>query len=358
MSDAEPPRSANSAPLGGSEAAKSRAWGDHMSAAEPPRSANCAPSGGSEAAKPRAWGDHASASRDADALAPFVIEHAPVRGSLIRLDATSRDILARHDYPPPLARVLSELCAAAALLASTLKLDGSLVLQLAGDGPVPLLVVECTDALDLRATAQWDASRVAALGEDASLRALAGGSGHGRLTLTLDQRGAGTLYQGVVRLDASSVAASIEHYLAASEQLQSRLWLLPRGASVAGLLLQRLPDAGATDFTEWLRLVDEAGHAIERIASDATFAAILEGLFPRDDIRMFAPRPVRFRCRCSAERVAHALRIAGPAEIEAALQARGMVEVTCEFCNRRYTFGPDEARALVAQTPGTGAPAP
>jgi molecular chaperone Hsp33 len=173
----------------------------------------------------------------ADALAPFVIEHAPVRGSLIRLDATTRDILAQHDYPPPLARVLSELCAAAALLASTLKLDGSLVVQLAGDGPVRLLVVECTDALDLRATAQWDGMRVAPLGDDASLGALSGGTGHGRLTLTLDQRRAGTLYQGVVRLDASSVAASIEHYLAASEQLQSRLWLLPHDAGVAGLLL-------------------------------------------------------------------------------------------------------------------------
>jgi molecular chaperone Hsp33 len=293
----------------------------------------------------------------ADALAPFVIEHAPVRGSLIRLDATTRDILAQHDYPPPLARVLSELCGAAALLASTLKLDGSLVVQLAGDGPVRLLVVECTDALDLRATAQWDGMRVAALGDDASLAALSGGTGHARLTLTLDQR-AGTLYQGVVRLDASSVAASIEHYLAASEQLQSRLWLLPDDAGVTGLLLQRLPDASAGHFAEWPRLVDDAGHAVGRAVRAATFEAILAGLFPRDDIRMFEPRPVRFRCRCSADRVANALRIAGPAEIEAALAAHGMVEVTCEFCNRRYTFGPGEARALFAQAPDPGATSP
>jgi molecular chaperone Hsp33 len=294
----------------------------------------------------------------ADALAPFVIEHAPVRGSLIRLDATTRDILAQHDYPPPLAHVLSELCAAAALLASTLKLDGSLVVQLAGDGPVRLLVVECTDALDLRATAQWDGMRVAPLGDDASLGALSGGTGHGRLTLTLDQRRAGTLYQGVVRLDASSVAASIEHYLAASEQLQSRLWLLPHDAGVAGLLLQRLPDASAGHFAEWPRLVDDAGHAFAGAVRAATFEAILAGLFPRDDIRMFEPRPVRFRCRCSADRVTNALRIAGPAEIEGALAARGMVEVTCEFCNRRYTFGPGEARALFAQVPGPGATSP
>jgi molecular chaperone Hsp33 len=294
---------------------------------------------------------------DTDALAPFVIEHAPVRGSLIRLDGTSRDILAQHDYPPPLARVLSQLCAAAALLASTLKLDGSLVVQLAGDGPVRLLVVECTDALDLRATAQWDANRVQALAEDASLEALSGGAAHGRLTLTLDQRNAGTLYQGVVSLDASSVAASIEHYLAASEQLQSRLWLLPHDTAITGLLLQRLPDANEADFGGWARLVEDAGRVFACADRVAPFDAMLKALFPRDDIRMFDPRPVRFRCRCSAGRVANALRIAGRAEIEAALAERGAVEVTCEFCNRRYTFGPVEARALFAPAPDAGATA-
>ena len=292
-----------------------------------------------------------------DALVPFVIEHAPVRGSLIHLDATSRAILAQHDYPPPLARVLSELLAAAALLASTLKLDGSLVVQLAGDGPVRLLVVECTDALDLRATAQWDRGRVAALPGDASLAELSGGAAHGRLTLTLDQRGTGTLYQGIVGLEASSVAASIEHYLGASEQLQSRLWLLPDANTVTGLLLQRLPDAGDADVPAWPRAVEDAGRGVGRVGDAASFAAMLGELFPRDDIRMFDARPVRFRCRCSAGRVANALRIAGRDEVEAALAERGVVEVTCEFCNRHYTFGPAEARALFAPPPHDGAPA-
>jgi len=286
-----------------------------------------------------------------DALIPFVIEDAPVRGSVVRLDATSRAILAQHRYPPPLARVLCEFLAAAALLASTLKLDGSLVVQLAGDGPVRLLVVECTDALDLRATAQWD-DRAAALPPAASLAALSGGATHGRLTLTLDQRNTGTLYQGIVSLDASSVAASIEHYLATSEQLQSRLWLLPQNDAVAGLLLQRLPGAADTDAPAWPRLVDDASRGFACAMQAPTFAALLKDLFPRDDIRMFDARPAQFRCRCSAGRVANALRIAGRTEIEAALRERDVVEVTCEFCNRRYTFAPAEARALFAHAPG------
>ena len=290
----------------------------------------------------------------ADALVPFVVEGVPVRGSLVRLDATSRTILAQHRYPPALSRVLAELCAAAALLASTLKLDGSLLVQLSGDGPVRLLVVECTDALDIRATAQWDERRVDALPAHATLAALSGGAAHARLTLTLDQRDTGTLYQGVVALDGSSVAASIEHYLAASEQLPSRLWLLPAGSQVTGLLLQRLPGAADADVPAWPRLVADADAAIVRAARSPTFAAMLTTLFAGDDVRMFEPRKVRFACRCSAGRVANALRIAGREEIEAALADGGKVEVTCEFCNRRYAFGPAEARALFAPPAAAG----
>ena len=299
-----------------------------------------------------ATGATASAASE-DALAPFVVEHAPVRGALIHLDATSRAILGQHAYPPPLARALAELLAAAALLASTLKLDGSLVVQLSGDGPVRLLVVECNDALDMRATAQWDVAQVAAFGEHASLAQLAGTRAQSRLTLTLDQRSSGTLYQGIVALDGESVAASIEHYLATSEQLTSRLWLDARGTAVRGLLLQRLPGSTDSDDATWTRLARDADRALhaslERpVAGQRSFAHVLASAFPHDDVRMFDARPVRFRCRCSEARVANALRIAGREEVEAALAERGIVEVTCEFCNRRYAFGASEARALFA----------
>ncbi|MGE5171370.1 MAG: Hsp33 family molecular chaperone HslO [Rudaea sp.] len=288
-----------------------------------------------------------------DALLPFLFEDAPVRGALVRLEGTSRAILACHDYPAPLASALSELLAASALLASTLKLDGSLVVQLSGDGPVRLLVVDCNGALDVRATAQWDDAAVAALGARASLASLAGGARHGRLALTLDQRGAGTLYQGIVSLDTTSIAASIEHYLATSEQLPSRLWLLPEGDGVTGLLLQRLPGAEDGDAPAWPRLVASADRALAAAARERAVPRALSRLFPHDDVRVFRARPVQFRCRCSSGRVANALRIAGRAEIEAALEERGIVEVTCEFCGRRYTFTPAQARALFTNPPSS-----
>ena len=181
-----------------------------------------------------------------------MFERAAVRGALVTLDAASRAILDCHPYPPALRRVLAELLAASALLASTLKFTGSLIVQLQGDGPVRLLVVECNDALELRATAQWDAERTTALGPDATLAELAGGATQGRLVITLDPKGNGTIYQGIVTLETASVAGLIEHYLATSEQLASRLVLAtdarprrgPAGAAAARRRRRRRTGAG------------------------------------------------------------------------------------------------------------------
>lgn len=281
-----------------------------------------------------------------DVLVPFVVAGAAVRGALVRLPTVARDVVAAHPYPPQLARALSELAAAAALLASTLKQDGSLLLQLAGDGPVRLAVVECTGDLGLRGTAQWDAARVAALPANATLAELAGGAG-ARMTITLDPRDGGALYQGIVALAATTTGALIEHYLATSEQLDSRLLLATDGTAAAGLLLQRLPGGTATDDATWSRLAAAlpAVAPVALLADDAD-SALLATLFPADDLRVFGARVVESRCSCSRERVENALRIAGRDEIEAALAERGVVEVTCEFCNRRYAFTPADARAV------------
>jgi len=292
-----------------------------------------------------------SATRDA--LTRFVFEQAPVRGALVTLDAAARAILDCHPYPPALRRILGELLAASTLLASTLKFTGSLIVQLQGDGPVRLLVVECSDALELRATAQWDEARTAAFGPDATLAELARGAAGGRLVITLDPKGNGTIYQGIVTLETSSIAGPIEHYLETSEQLASRLVLATDADSVAGLLVQRLPGVAAIgeavpDDT-WTR----AGASLTQIdpsllLAPETVETILAGSFPHDDLRVFQSKPVTFRCSCSRERVERALRIAGEAEIESILAERDEVVVTCEFCNHRYAFAKAEARALFA----------
>ena len=289
-----------------------------------------------------------------DTLTRFVFDAAPVRGAFVTLDRTTRAVLACHSYPPALARALAELCAAAPLIASTLKLDGSLIVQLASAGPVRLAVVECSDTLDLRAMAQWNET-AADLPDDATLAALAGGREQGRLTITLDSRSGGPMYQGIVALEATTIARLIEHYLSTSEQLQSRVALAARDGVAAGLLLQRLPGSAAADDAVW-RHVEELVDAVEfdALLASTHHQSVLASLFPEDDLRVFEAKLARFRCSCSSERVRNALRIAGHVEIEAAIAERGNVEVTCEFCNQRYIFAPDEARAVfVAQTATT-----
>lgn len=285
----------------------------------------------------------------ADLLTPFLFEHAAVRGALVRVDDTVAAVLAAHDYPAAVGAVLSELVAAVTLLAAALKFKGSLIVQLQGDGPVRLMVVECTDALGVRATAQWDPARVAQLPAEASLADLAGGPEHARMVMTLDPKGAGPIYQGIVAIETGAVATLIEHYLATSEQLASRLLLARDGPACAGLLVQRLPGGDDESAEAWSRLkldVDALATAALLAPQDAT--AVLAGLFPHEDVRVFAARSVAFACSCSPDRVENALRIAGAAEVESILAERGNVEVTCEFCQRKYTLEPAAARALFA----------
>jgi molecular chaperone Hsp33 len=281
-----------------------------------------------------------------DALSRFVLEGAGVRGVRVHLTDTSRAMLAPNDYPPPLARVLVELTAAAALLAAALKFDGSLVLQLVGAGPVRLVVVECNPGLSLRGTAQWQGD----MRPETPLRELFG-SGDARLAITLDPREGGPLYQGIVSLDAPEVATTIEHYLATSEQVDSKLVLASQGEAVAGVLLQRMPASGSEDDAIWSR----ASAALASASNDAIFAAAagndgLASLFAAEDVRVFAPSHPRFACTCSRSRVEGALRIAGRDEIEAALAQDGSVDVRCEFCGTHYRFAPAEARAVFAPT--------
>jgi molecular chaperone Hsp33 len=293
----------------------------------------------------------------ADCLSRFVFEHAPIRGAFVSLDAACRDILACRPYPPALRRVLAEVLAASALLASTLKFAGTLTVQLQGDGAVRLLVVECEAGLALRATAQWN-DRADLLPRDATLSELAGGPAHGRLAITLDPKDGGPIYQGIVALEAVSIATLIEHYLATSEQIASRIVLATTGDRVRGLLLQRLPAATPPDATAW----SAAAGQIDALPAGALLAAtatapLLQSLFPEDDLRLFAPKRARFACRCSSERVANALRLIGRAEVESIVAEQGVVAIHCEFCNRRYAFDGDAARGLFGPVSGGDAPA-
>ncbi|HYC45695.1 MAG TPA: Hsp33 family molecular chaperone HslO [Burkholderiales bacterium] len=276
-----------------------------------------------------------------DTLQRFLFEHAPIRGEVAHLDATWRAVLERHDYPAPLRRVLGELMAAGALLAATLKFEGSIILQLQGDGPVKLIVVECTSEQTLRATAKWSGE----LDDASGFADLIGG---GRFVITLVPGEGKQSYQGVVEIDPAGVAASLEHYMERSEQLETRLWLAAGNARAAGLLLQKLPGLDDPDDDRWNRATKLAATITQPELLELPTANLLHRLYHEEDIRLFDPRPVSFRCSCSPDRVSAMLRMLGYAEVRSILDERDAVEVTCEFCNRAYRYDSVDAEQIFA----------
>jgi len=265
-----------------------------------------------------------------DALTRFLFENAAIRGELVRLDATWQQVQQHQDYPAPLRRAMGELMAAAALLAATLKLKGSLILQILGTGPVSLLVVECTGDLAMRATAKWQGEL-----PQGGLRELAG---DGRCVITLDPKNGQQTYQGIVPLEGDSVAEILQSYMTRSEQLDTRLFLACDNAHATGLLLQKLPREQGHDDDAWQRLgmLADTVKPAELLQLDAL--TLLHRLFHEENVRLFENQPVHFFCTCSRDSVANMLRLLGRQEVDGVIAERGEVEVHCDFCNRRYGF--------------------
>lgn len=276
-----------------------------------------------------------------DSLRRFLFEHAPIRGEIVRLDATWQSVIERHNYPPVLRDLMGELCAAAVLLAATLKLQGAMVLQIHGKGAVKLLVVECSGDLELRATAKWEGELThGTLGDLV---------GDGRFVITLDPKDGNQAYQGIVALEGETIAEILQNYMTRSEQLETRLWLAADGQHAAGMLLQKLPQKGEPqDEDAWGRATQFADTLKPEELLTLPAGELLHRLYHEEDIRVFDPQTVAFRCTCSRENVARMLRMLGRQEADAIIAERGDIEVHCEFCNQRYVFDRVDVDAVFA----------
>ena len=277
---------------------------------------------------------------DGDTLTRFVFEHAEVRGESVRLEATWRAVLARHDYPEPVRKLLGEMMAACALLAATLKFEGALIMQMQGSGPVTLLVVECDSEFHMRATAKW---RDELLNED--VRSLLG---DGKFVITIDPKTGGQAYQSIVALEGATVAEVLEHYMLRSEQLETQLWLAADAQQACGLLLQRLPEKQNEDEDAWNRALKLAATLKPAELLSLPALEVLHRLFHEEDLRLFDPQPVSFRCTCSRDRVTGMLRMLGLSEVHSILSEQGRIDVDCEFCNQHYSFDPVDAEQIFA----------
>jgi molecular chaperone Hsp33 len=275
-----------------------------------------------------------------DSLQRFLLESTPVRGEIVHLDATWRAVLERRRYPAPLQSLLGDMMAAAALLSAILKFEGSLIMQMQGNGPVQLLVVEATSEHTLRATAKWEGDL--AQGNVTELL------GAGRFVISIVPSSGKQTYQGIVAIEGDSIAKVLEHYMAKSEQLETRLWLASDSQQAAGMLLQKLPAGPTQDADAWNRAT-QLGETIRREELLSLPAReIIRRLYHEEDVRVFESRPVAFRCSCSRERVTSMLRLLGHDEVRSIIAERNTVEVDCEFCGRHYTFDAVDAEQVFA----------
>lgn len=281
-------------------------------------------------------------------LRRFVLEAQPLRGQWVRLGSAWRELRACRSYPPVVASLLGEAATAAVLLAATLKFEGTLTMQLAGNGRVSLLVAQCTDRFQLRAVAHHDLAEAEGVG-------FAGLVGTGRLVVTVHSEQTTAHYQGIVPLEGDSLAACLERYFESSEQLPTRLVLAADAERAGGTLLQRLP-SGAVGGEGSGALLQQAWEDLcsgfDSLSPEQLLAAAAEEslrrVFGTHDCRLFGPTAVRFACRCSTERVASLVRSLGVEEARAALASEGALTVTCEFCGRDYRYDAVDIAQLFA----------
>ncbi|WP_454693792.1 Hsp33 family molecular chaperone HslO [Achromobacter aegrifaciens] len=303
-----------------------------------------------------------------DQLKKYLTEDRSVRIQAVRLEATWKAVQANHDYPPAITHLLGELVAASTLLAANIKFDGSLVLQIQGDGPIALLVVECRNDLSLRATVKMREGHE--VPSDGDMQSLLNPGGNGRFIVVLDPQRklpGQQAYQGIVPLQGDTVAEALQHYMKASEQLDTRLWLAANADHATGMLIQRLPYHGGSDapaLTEqnaaetWDRACALAGTIKhdELLATDID--TLIHRLFWEETLVAFDPLAVRWHCPCTRERVASMLRTLGQEEVNSILAERGQVEVSCDFCGKPYKFDSVDCATLFSASAAPAADEP
>lgn len=292
----------------------------------------------------------------------FVLEHHPVRGFCAHLDRPWCELLRLRSYPQAVQTLLGEALTASVLLAATLKFQGTLSLQLESQGPLRLLLAQCTHDFRVRAVAELRTGMAeSAVAGTAGFAELVGS---GRLAVTVEAEERAARYQGIVALEGASLAACLENYFASSEQLPTRIALSASSSHASGVLLQKMPGAAAQGEAA-AALSQQAWEDLERqlealpplMLQSAPTEALLRTVGGRHDVRLFSPIEARFECRCDRQRVAGLLRALGAEELGSILTEQGAVTVTCEFCGRPYGFDAIDVQRLLASGAPPEAPA-
>ncbi len=293
---------------------------------------------------------------DDNVVQPFRLEKSSVRGRMVRLGDVLADIMQQHDYPPPVSALLSELLTVCLLLSAMLKYEGIFSLQIKGDGAIRTLVADVTSRGEVRAYAGFDAAAVKKLAKrkkdtDHRYYHLLG---KGHMAFTVDQAKSESRYQGIVELKGKSIVDAAQHYLTQSEQIKTSFKLAVHPQDnywrTGGIMLQQMPedDAGtmaeaeAPGIEDWTRAAMLLSTCSEgEILSPLLHSAdVLYRLFHEEGVRVYSPTHIRFKCRCTRDRVVDILRTIPRQEMEEVCEKEGEVMIKCEFCSGEYNFTP------------------
>jgi len=289
-----------------------------------------------------------------DLVAGFQIESQPARGRIVRLGPVVDEILTRHAYPEPVAELLGEACALAALVGASLKFDGRLIVQAQGDGPVRYVVADYDTEGGLRGYCRFDADGVAEASKGFVRPGARSLLGEGLFIMTIDAEGAKDRYQGVVKIEGETLALCAEQYFAQSEQTPTRVRLavgrLNDGAGerwrAGGLMIQNIvgdEDSRQETAADWERAEALFATVGEDELLDPQVApeTLLYRLFHEDGVRLFPAKPLKAVCRCSEERVVGMLRTFPATDQAEMTEADGRIHVTCEYCSKTYAVEPE-----------------
>lgn len=272
-----------------------------------------------------------------DSLLPFLIENRGVRGFAVDIRAGLDTMFAWRDYPADVRRLLGEALAATPLLAADLPKGARFNLQFQGKGALQMLVTQVDSQLELRGMAKNDPTA-----EGDFHRLMSGGV----LACLLESPASTQNYQATVEIVGESLAESLQVYFQRSEQLSTLILLAAGPQRLAGMLVQRLPENSRDDDWHHVYTLFRTLGQQELLDTDAT--TLLNRLFFEDTVRVFEPRPLTMKCRCSHAQISAMLLSMGEPEVQSIVKEQGQVEVTCEFCGRHYPFTPIEVRELFA----------
>jgi len=279
----------------------------------------------------------------ADSITPFVFEALPVRGALIQMSRSWRRMQRDHDYDILITETLGHAAAATGLIAQSLKFDGAITMQIQGNGALQMLVMQCTNNLDMRGMASIDEGASSADFADLT------SDSHCAITVDAGERP----YQGVVAIEGESLASSLEHYFGRSVQVPSHVALVANENVAGGILLQQMPGQ-PMDEDDWNRL-----HFLVETLTTTDFdneagLELIGKIFAEDDVRVHEQRAVNFQCRCSSQKVEDVLKMLGEQESRAALDECGEIEVVCEYCGEKRSFDSVDVSRLFADNVVTG----